>query len=485
MTSMRYSTLLTMLHRDWLLGVDAQVVVSRFQVNLSTLQQVTSTFNRRPTVLIAESEPSQFLAGFFAAVACNCPVFLTNPAWKSSEWQQVWTQVLPDVVWGTIPEGDRLNEQNDGQVTQTIRTRVNRSTRDGWIMIPTGGTSGHIRFVIHTWETLTASVEGFRQFFQVDEVNAYCVLPLYHVSGLMQVLRCFVSAGTLAIAPFKTMEQSPKLHCNPGEYFLSLVPTQLQRLMRSPDHCAMLAQFRTVLLGGAPAWPALLDAARSHRIPLAPTYGMTETASQVVTLRPERFLDGQIGVGQVLPHAEISIQALDKQPKPDASLADVNRTDLAESQTVGEIAIRCTSLAIGYYPDVWFESGVYHPDDIGYVDAHGNLQVMGRSSDKIISGGENIFPIDVETVIRSTGLVADVVVLGISDRQWGQRVTALCVPIHDTVTAEAIERELIPRLSRYKHPKQWVLMSQLPRNAQGKLNREELLKQVMLSDAHD
>ena len=75
-------------------------------------------------------------------------------------------------------------------------------------MIPTGGSSGQIKFAIHTWETLKASVQGFTEYFQLKQVNSFCVLPLYHVSGLMQFMRSFTTGGKLAIIPFKTLESS-------------------------------------------------------------------------------------------------------------------------------------------------------------------------------------------------------------------------------------------------------------------------------------
>ncbi|MEM7770373.1 MAG: 2-succinylbenzoate--CoA ligase [Cyanobacteria bacterium P01_A01_bin.37] len=466
MTSTRYSTIATRLKTNWLRGIDAQTVATQFEINVATLQNVNALAPISPTVVIAESDPSQFLAYFFAAVALNCPVFLANPFWKASEWTQVWQQVQPAVLWGSsAPEECPSPMQPICHDAASLRSLP----MSGWIMIPTGGSSGQVRFVIHTWETLMASVEGFQQFFKLTSVNAYCVLPLYHVSGLMQALRCLVSGGTLAIAPFKQMETSPQLICAPHHFFLSLVPTQLQRLMRSPNHCYLLSQFRTVLLGGAPAWPELLNSVRTHRIPLAPTYGMTETASQVVTLPPDRFLAGHSSVGQSLPHANISIRPL----------SVLSSTDDAQSHSVGAITIQCASLALGYYPDHFFDSGVYCPDDIGFLDHEGELHLIGRNSDKIISGGENIFPAEVEAAIRATGLVTDVAVLGMSDRHWGEVVTAIIVPAHREVAPTAIEKQLAHRLSRYKHPKRWMTMAQLPRNAQGKLNRKDLMNQAI------
>jgi O-succinylbenzoic acid--CoA ligase len=205
-----------------------------------------------------------------------------------------------------------------------------------------------------------ASVEGFCDYFEVELINSFCVLPLYHVSGLMQFMRSFTTGGKLVVLPFKTLETGDRSFVDPEVFFLSLVPTQLQRLLDSGETAhpvnqnsklssvaaqsatqnsiAWLARFHTVLLGGAPAWSDLLDRARSQRIRLAPTYGMTETASQIATLKPDDFLNGHTNAGQVLPHAQITIR------NPSGEILSPHQ--------IGMITIQATSLAWDYYPEL-------------------------------------------------------------------------------------------------------------------------------------
>ncbi|WP_333265748.1 MULTISPECIES: 2-succinylbenzoate--CoA ligase [unclassified Microcoleus] len=327
-------------------------------------------------------------------------------------------------------------------------------------MIPTGGSSGKIRFAIHTWETLTASVQGFQQYFQVDKINSFCVLPLYHVSGLMQFMRSFTTGGKLAIASFKALEAGEKCDIEPEEFFISLVPTQLQRLLQNPDTANWLSRFRAVLLGGAPAWPELLATARNYQIKLAPSYGMTETASQIATLKPEDFLAGNNSSGQTLPHAKITIRS-------------ANGDILCYNQ-IGKIAVDAKSLTLGYYPERFGDRQYFQLDDLGFFDKNNYLNIVGRSSDKIITGGENVFPSQVEAAIKNTNLVADVAVIGLPDKDWGQVVTAVCVPANSEVTVKNLQAAIEDKLSKFKRPKNWVVVEQLPRNAQGKVNREQL-----------
>jgi O-succinylbenzoic acid--CoA ligase len=457
------------LGEEWLIGLDSyrfdQVVHQRMEEVKHSHLPAAQENNRPLKILLAEPDPLTFLASFLAACGTNCHVFLANPDWADAEWQQVLHLVQPDVVWGSEEKKGTSHTRN--QRTDVTPIHPLSPSPYPLILIPTGGSSGKIRFVMHTWKTLLASVEGFLQYFGVDRVHSYCVLPLYHVSGLMQFMRSFISGGTLVIQPFKAFVRGELPPIQPEDYFLSLVPTQLQRLLSpthpiSPTHPTTpppLSRFHTILLGGAPAWSDLLEAARKQHLRLAPTYGMTETASQIATLKPEDFLAGRTGCGNGLPHAQIAICGLDGEK-------------LAADQ-VGIIRIRAESLALGYYPQP-FDQAEFEPDDLGYFDRAGQLHIVGRRSDKIVTGGENVFPVEVEAAIRDTDLVQDVCVLGVDDRHWGQAIVALYVPEREKVSQVELQTAIATRLSRYKHPKYWIVLDELPRNRQGKLNREQL-----------
>ena len=213
---------------------------------------------------------------------------------------------------------------------------------------------------------------------------------------------------------------------------------------------------------GAPSWSELIDKARVHQIPLAPCYGMTETASQIVTLKPERFLIGDNSSGQVLPHATVKI--LNPQGE-----------ELAYNQR-GRIVIQAASLALGYYPECFADSEAFQTDDAGFFDQRGNLNLVGRLSHKLITGGESVFPTEVESAIRSTGLVDDVAVIGLSDQYWGQILTAVYVPQLSTLCPEQIKAAIQTKIARFKHPKLWIPVERLPRSKQGKVNRQVLLQ---------
>jgi len=435
-----------------------------------------------PTVLLVERDPVDFLAGFVAACSLGCPIFLGNPDWGIREWQQVGALVQPDLVWGTAPFSCRTKSDSCRTKSESKQPSapVSSTCERGWIMIPTGGSSGNLRFAIHTWETLTASAQGFQAYFGLQQVNCFCVLPLYHVSGLMQFMRSLHSAGQLIAAPWRTVAAGQGCEVDPADYFLSLVPTQLQELLESPRMRTWLSRFRTVLLGGAPAWPDLLERARLAQISLAPTYGMTETASQVATLKPEAFLRGQGGCGPALPHAAITIAVCDRQVHVGQSPIHVGQSPKQDSngtalpgQQIGTVVIQSSSLALGYYPDRWF-NGSLQTEDLGFWNSQGSLQIVGRCSQMILTGGEKVLPAEVEAAILATNQVRDICVIGLPDPHWGQVVTAVYVPKEERVSAATLQPFLKGQLSRFKHPKRWIAVARLPRSSQGKINREQV-----------
>lgn len=373
---------------------------------LSLLDLQKQQIQNQSHCIISTKDPNQFIVEFLAAVSLAIPVFLTDPRWETAEQQQ-FTSLLS---LGTL--------------------------NPGTIVIPTGGTSGQLKLAIHSPATLSAAVLGFQEFYGVAEINSHCLLPLHHVSGLMQLWRSIITNGH-----FTTNQEVP-------ESFISLVPTQLQRWL--PSRSDWLRSFKTVIIGGAPADAHLLAAARAAQIPVSPSYGATETAAMVTALPVADFLAGAMGCGQPLPHAHLRIQP------------------------TGHIEIKSPSLMLGYYPNLKAPQEYWQTDDLGEFDESGNLQITGRESRKIISGGEKIFPEQVEAAILATGLVTDVCVLGVPDAEWGDRVVACYVGSVDLLVLQAA----IARLATFKRPKAWFALAEIPRNSQGKVDQKRLLQQI-------
>ena len=468
--------------RNWLENYDKKIYKSNLPIQNNTshnssqelydltltrfqqIQSINTKHQRKLKVAIVESQPIKFLATFLAAVIADVDLFLCDRHWQQQEWQQVLSLVQPDLVFADQATKN-LIFKTKVLVNSSASQKFDLPEQSG-IMIPTGGTSGKIRFAMHTWSTLTASVGGFRKYFGCHTINSCCSLPLYHVSGLMQFMRSFLTQGNLIICPYKVIKTEPII-LHKQDYFISLVPTQLQFLLETIPE--WLKQFKTVLLGGAPASRSLLELARKYQIPLAPTYGMTETASQVVTLKPDEFLAGNNSSGQVLPHARIEIQS---------------GTNSFPDNKTGLIKISSTSLCLGYYPRLLNQAQSLVTDDFGYLDENGYLYLTGRDSHKIITGGENVFPTEVEAAIWSTQLIKDVCVIGLPDQKWGQVVTAIYVPLnseHNLDLLDLIKQKIQLQLAKYKQPKRWIRLDNLPRNNRGKINYQSVKAIAVIS----
>ncbi|MCY7367657.1 MAG: AMP-binding protein [Chamaesiphon sp.] len=415
-----YALFCQQLKSGWLVGGESQSIIDRSN------QKVADFTRHQPNFIsISTTDLTEFIADFMAGCRLGIPIFLCNPYWGDTEWEQV----------------------------SKITSQVNPQQHQNLIMIPTGGSTGAIKFATHTWETLSASVWGFQEFYAVDKINAICTLPLYHVSGLMQLIRSIITDGRLLVSNFQQLCIEPNLITNQIElddYFISLVPTQLAKLLDLDPK--WLAQFQTILLGGAPPNLDLLNRARSAQLSLALTYGMTETASQVTSLKPAEFLAGNNSCGRVLPHAKIKLRS------PNC-----------------EIQIEAKSLMLGYFP-VFNSSADFEPDDLGSFDSDGYLTIIGRTSGKIITGGENVFPIEVINAIMLTGLVADVWVIGLLDRYWGQIVVAVYVENNIPVSGDTLSQAISGKISKYKIPKHWVVVDLIPRNSLGKVLIPEIEK---------
>jgi O-succinylbenzoic acid--CoA ligase len=303
-------------------------------------------------------------------------------------------------------------------------------------LMHTSGTTAGPRPVALSFGNWLANALGSAVALGLDQGERWlCPMPLSHVGGLSIPIRSAIY-GTTALLHglFDTEAVLGALMSSEQRITLvSLVPTMLARLLdaglREPP------SLRWVLLGGGPIPPALLARAREVGVPVAPTYGMTEACSQIATN------------GWPLPAVEVRIAA------------------------DGELLVRGANVcAASLAPDGWLHTG-----DLGALSSDGRLQVVGRKSDTIITGGENVAPAEVEAVLLAHPAVADAGVFARPDPEWGEALVAAVVP-RDGIAVDGDElREFCAaRLARYKVPKRIELAAALPRTESGKLLRRLL-----------
>ena len=239
---------------------------------------------------------------------------------------------------------------------------------------------------------------------------------------------------------------------------MSLVPTQLYRMLEagfSPP-----PSLRLILLGGAAATPELVARCIENNLPIALTYGLTECASQVATTTPDQVRAKPGSVGKPLNGTTVRI-------------VDEQGHDVPAGE-YGEVVVRGRTVMKGYLGQPPTNSE-FHTGDIGYLDADGDLWIVQRRSDLIVSGGENVYPSEVEVVLRRHPAVEDACVVGLPDSEWGQRVAAMVALRKGQTLSEAaliaFSRE---RMAGYKQPRKIVFVDELPQTASGKVQRAKV-----------
>ena len=331
---------------------------------------------------------------------------------------------------------------------------------DSQVILWTSGTSGRPRGVALSDDNLMSSCEAVAERLELRPSDCWlATLSMAHVGGLVLVVRALMTGATL-VAPGRldTPQQSAQIDGTSEDggsprpvTHMSLVPTQLLRLLEYRDGRAPPSTFRCALIGGAHAPPDLVARATEDGWPLALTYGMTEMSSQVATAAPALVRAKPGTVGPPLRGVELEIAA------------------------GGEILLRGATRAVGYLgpgaSDICDQEGWYHTGDFGRLDEDGDLWVTGRRADRIVSGGVTIDATEVEQAVRTNPGVADVCVVGLEDSEWGQVVAAAVVACADGVDQSELEAEVSMRLSSAKRPKVWRLLPLLPRNANGKVDR--------------
>ncbi len=337
----------------------------------------------------------------------------------------------------------------------------------------TSGTTGQpkgatLTFANHFW---SATASSYRLGLRPDDCWLSC-LPLYHVGGLAVLFRSCLYGTAIALHErfdadvFNAALDKPA-HERPVT-LTSLVPTMLYRLLAMRGERALPSSLRLVLLGGAAAPTELLADAIARGVPVAATYGLTEAASQVATADPATVRRKPGSAGRPLMFTTVRI-------------ADDGGASLPAGE-IGEVVVSGPTVMSGYHGNAdatahTLRDGELFTGDVGYLDDEGDLWLVQRRSDIIVSGGENVYPTEVEGVLRQHPAVAEACVVGVDDVEWGQRVVALVALAPGGTLSEA---ELMAfgraRLAGYKQPRLVRFTNSLPQTASGKIARGEVAR---------
>ncbi len=337
----------------------------------------------------------------------------------------------------------------------------------------TSGTTGHPKGAeLTNGNLLYAAAKGQKGFGGIEEGDvAFICMPLYHIGGSGYAFCMLYSGASLVVTrdfvPAQVLKLLPEREVN----HCLFVPAMLNFLLQQPG-CARanFSKLRSILYGASPIPEDLLCSALDvFGCDFIQGYGLTETTGAVSLLAPEDHVQGGgrlSSCGRPMDGGEIRVVGPDGSP--------------SASGEVGEIVIRGPAVMKGYWnrPDATAEAirdGWFHSGDAGYFDEDGYLYIYDRVKDMIVSGGENIYPAEIESLLFSHPAVADVAVIGVPDERWGETVKAIVVLEPDArATDHEIMEFCVGKIAGYKRPRSVEFVDELPRNPTGKILKREL-----------
>lgn len=328
--------------------------------------------------------------------------------------------------------------------------------KSDWVasIMYTSGTTGRPKGVLQTFGNHFYSAVSSALNLGLSSADKWlCVAPIFHISGFSIIMRGLIYGMTVRLVEKFRAEELERILANETVTIMSVVPFMLKKLIQQQNktNTHYNSAFRCMLLGGGTIDRETLEACLQRSIPVVQCYGMTETCSQIVALRSADALLKLGSVGQPLFSTQLKLSK------------------------DGEILLKTPALTPGYLnlPDKLpskMIDGWYRTGDIGHLDKEGYLYIDGRADEMLISGGENIFPQEVEQIYQRYPQINEVAVVGQNDSVWGQ------VPVAFVVS----DRRLSPtklmnygyeHLARYKVPQHYIFVSELPKNASGKIRR--------------
>ncbi|MFT4305524.1 MAG: o-succinylbenzoate--CoA ligase [Microbacterium sp.] len=365
-----------------------------------------------------------------------------------------------------IPGLNRLTEAAPGGHADAAVT-----LDDPVAIIYTSGTTGRPKGAVLSHGNLTwCAMNCIVDYDVVSSDVALMISPLFHVASLgMGAMPAIMTGATMVLERGFEPGRALELIERHGVTMLSGVPTTYQLMADHPDWAQTdLSSLRKLTCGGSAVPTRILNAYEERGLRFSQGYGMTETSPGATALSPDMTRAKQGSVG--LPHFFTDVRIADENGR------------MVPRGTVGEIEIAGPNVFLGYHgmpeataaaftDDGWFRSG-----DLGYLDEDGYLFIADRLKDMIISGGENIYPAEVENLVSDIEGISGVAVIGVPDQRWGEVPWAVVTLREgaEEVTTEQVRERLDGVLARYKLPKNVVVVEDLPRTASGKVRKADL-----------
>ncbi|WP_406634456.1 class I adenylate-forming enzyme family protein [Amycolatopsis sp. WGS_07] len=479
--------------REYLVTVDSRLTFARHYDQVAALASVLRTeygVGRGDRVALCAANCPEWIVGFWAAVSLGAIAVGMNSMWAGPEIAHGLDLTTPKVVLTDAarkplvagcpvleigsPEYRELLARHEGTALKPEPVDED----DPAVILFTSGTSGHPKGATHSHRNVLAAV-WFHLFNDAlaaefgrpaKDRRFLLATPLFHIAALHNLAVVRLAVGDTAVLYQGKFDIHRVLDLVQAERITNwgAVPTMLSRLVEADLSGYDLSTLKTVSVSSAPSTAELKeqlrDALPGAAASLSTNYGLTESSTAATLATPAELLADPDTAGRPVPNMEVQIRDTEGRPVPDG--------------TDGEIHLRGPQVMLGYFNDpaataaAFTEDGWFRTGDLGQL-RDGALTVLSRRSDLILRGAENIYPAEVEEQLAGHPGVAECVVAGLPDADYGQIVAAKVVlRAESEVDADSLRAYLGDRLARYKVPTAWFLTRDpLPRNATGKVVR--------------
>ena len=343
---------------------------------------------------------------------------------------------------------------------------------DGLLLVYTSGTTGKAKGALLTHANCFWTNLSFDRVAGVSsEDTVLQVLPQFHVGGWnVQPLLAWWKGATVVLEPAFDPARALALIAEKHVTSMMGVPATYLFMAQDPGFAkADLWTLRRAIVGGAPMPEALLEVWHERGVEIVQGYGLTEAAPNVLCLPPEDAARKRGFAGKPYPHVDVALR-------------DPESGTLLDGVAEGELVVKGPNVFAGYWRNeetttAAFADGWLLTGDVAARDDEGYYRIVGRTKDMVISGGENVYPAEIENVLHEHAAVAEAAVVGVPDERWGEACLAFVV-LGGDATEEALLEHCRSRLARYKVPRGVRFVDSLPRNALDKVVKSELLERI-------
>jgi fatty-acyl-CoA synthase len=410
---------------------------------------------------------------FMLTQAEPCAFFVEPEFVEHVERLQQDIGTMSRIAYGTSRDGWLSYDELLGQVSATHRADVDTHPDDPVLLCYTSGTTGKPKGALLSNSALDWNVVNSIHMHDLTSADTVLtILPMFHVGGLnIQTLPALHAGATVVIHRRFETDTFFDAVANDGITLTLVVPTIVHALINDPRwEAADLGQLRMISVGSTIVPEQMVLAVGARGVPLVQVYGSTETAPIAAYMPVREIAARPASTGKAALHCEIR-------------LVDEDGRDVPVG-TKGEVLVRGPNVMTEYWNDpegtrAAFSDGWFHTEDIAHLDDDGFLFVDGRSKDMIITGGENVYPAAVESVLSECPDIREVAVVGRPDDYWGEIVIAVVVPEGANRDTAEILGFCDGRIAHFETPREVIFVDQLPRNAMGKVEKGELREMVL------